>query len=360
MLVLTTYDADHDVRDLLAEVDLDPTAIFLELMPAATRSRWLTGLRWSTEVTPVRIVNRSQAASIGSGACNDPGVQTSVVETSLGPVEVAATGSVGDAVVLVFPGGHTTAATPLGTDIYTDLGYRALTFSRPGYGRTDVGPLMAAEFAPAVADVCEHLRVTEAVATVGVSFGGLQAVHVAVSLPHLAPRLILHSCAPSTLPYPDTALERLAVPLAFSPRTQRLTWRAVRALTSSDRGLRLMMSTLSTLPSAAWWDTWTPTDRASARATFAAMDSGSGFVTDVRQGQADRSSYREAALRSVLCPTLVTASLNDGGVRFDHADDFVRTIARARLVQTDAGSHFYWLGTSRRTVSAAVRDFITQ
>jgi len=42
----------------------------------------------------------------------------------------------GDAVALVFPGGHTTASTPIGTDLYTDLGYRVLTFSRPGYGRT--------------------------------------------------------------------------------------------------------------------------------------------------------------------------------------------------------------------------------
>jgi pimeloyl-ACP methyl ester carboxylesterase len=229
--------------------------------------------------------------------------------------------------VLVFPGGHTTAATPIGTDLYTDLGYRVLTFSRPGYGCTKVGALAAAEFVPAIAEVCERLRITEAAATVGVSFGGLQAVHVAVSLRYLAPRLVLHSCAPSTLPWPDTALERLAGPLAFAPRTQRLTWRVVRALTSSDKGLRLMMSSLSTLPSAEWWDTWTPADRAAARATFAEMDSGSGFVTDVRQGQANRSSYREAALRSVPCPTLVTASRNDAGVCFHHAEDFVRSSA---------------------------------
>ncbi|MEP6816041.1 MAG: hypothetical protein ABI873_10870 [Marmoricola sp.] len=134
----------------------------------------------------------------------------------------------------------------------------------------------------------------------------------------------------------------------------------MRALTASDLGLRLMMSSLSTLPSAKWWDTWTPADRAAARTTFAAMDSGSGFVTDVRQGRATGSSYREAALRSVPCPTLVTASPNDAGVCFAHAEDFVRTIPRARLVQTNAPSHFYWLGTDRRALSAAVRVFISE
>jgi pimeloyl-ACP methyl ester carboxylesterase len=286
-------------------------------------------------------------------------VRTRVVDTSLGPVEAALTGDAGDDTILFFPGGHTTAATPVGDDLYTGLGYRVLTFSRPGYGLTDVGDLTAAEFVPAVAQVCAEFGITGAAATVGLSFGGLQAVHVAVALRHLAPRLILHSCAPSSLPYPDTALERLAVPVVFGRRTQRLTWRMVRVLTSSDNGLRTMMSTLSRLPIDEWWDRWTPSDRAAARSTFSNMDSGSGFVTDARQACAARSAYRESVLRSVPCPTLVMASREDGGVAFAHAEDFVRTIPDARLVETGASSHFFWLGDSRLAVSQAVHDFLT-
>jgi pimeloyl-ACP methyl ester carboxylesterase len=286
-------------------------------------------------------------------------MRTAVVDTSLGPVEVALTPGAGDT-VLFFPGGHTTAATPLGTDLYTDLGYRVLTFSRPGYGLTDVGQLTAAEFIPAIAQVCNRLGITAAAATVGLSFGGLQAVHVAVNLRHVAPRLILHSCAPSSLPYPDTSLERRAAPLVFGPRFQWLTWRAVRALTSSDRGLRAMMASLSKLPVDEWWDKWTSTDRAAARNTFSQMDSGSGFVTDVRQACTARSAYRESVLRSVPCPTLVTASRHDGGVAYTHAEDFARTIPDARLIETGAWSHLYWLGASRLTVSDVARDFLTE
>ncbi|WP_162260159.1 alpha/beta fold hydrolase [Terrabacter sp. Root181] len=285
-------------------------------------------------------------------------MKTQVVSTSLGPVEVSLAGPVGGAVVLAFPGGHASAGTPLGSDLYTNLGFRVLAFSRPGYGRTRVGPLMAAEFVPAVAEVCDGLGISEAAATVGISFGGLQAVHVAVALGHLAPRLVLHSCAPSTLPYPDSRLEAAAGPLGFSPGTQRLTWRAIRAMTSSDRGLRLMMSTLSTLPVDSWWHTWTPADRASARATFAAMGSGSGFVTDLRQGAADRACYRHAVLRSVPCPTLVTASRHDRGVTFEHAKDFVHTVPRTHLFDTNAPSHFYWVGPGRLALSNAIHDFV--
>ncbi len=281
-----------------------------------------------------------------------------MLDTSLGPVEVSLTPGVDGPAVLIFPGGHTSATTPIGADLYTDLGYRVLTFSRPGYGRSRVGSLTAAEFVPAVMEVCQQLGITEAAATVGVSFGGFQAVHVAVSLPHLSPRLVLHSCAPSTLPYPDTMLERRVAPLAFGPYTQRLTWGVVRALISSDGGLRSMMTSLSNLPTAQWWDSWTPADRAAARATFAAMDSGSGFATDLRQGRTDRAFYRHATLESVPCSTLVTASRHDGGVSFKHGEDLSHTIPNAQLVETDAKSHFYWLGTDRQAVSDAIQDFI--
>ncbi|SFT94446.1 Alpha/beta hydrolase family protein [Actinopolyspora lacussalsi subsp. righensis] len=101
--------------------------------------------------------------------------------------------------------------------LYTELGYRVVAFSRPGYGRTAVGDLTAAEFVPAVAEACAGVGITAATATVGMSFGGLQAVHVASRLPHLAPRLVLHSCAPSSLPYPDGLAEHLVAPLAFAP-----------------------------------------------------------------------------------------------------------------------------------------------
>ena len=101
-----------------------------------------------------------------------------------------------------------------------------------------------------------------------------------------------------------------------------------------------------------------PADRASARATFAAMGSGSGFVTDLRQGAPDRSSYRQAVLGSVPCPTLVTASRHDGGVRFEHAKDFERKIPRTELFETNAPSHFYWLGPGRPALSHAIHDFV--
>jgi pimeloyl-ACP methyl ester carboxylesterase len=305
------------------------------------------------------LIAKMEGAAPPARCLQNCGMRTCVVDTSVGPVEVLLTRGVGD-VVLFFPGGHTTAATPLCAGLYAELGYRVLTFSRPGYGLTDVGDLTAAEFVPLIAEVCERLGVVGAAATVGLSFGGLQAVHVAVALPHLAPRLILHSCAPSSRRYPDTLLERVGAPVAFNPRLQRLTWRAVRTMTASDRGLQVMMTSLSRLPVAEWWDTWTSADRAAARSTFARLDSGAGFMTDLRQASASRSAYRASLLRSVPCATLVTASRQDRGVAFAHAEDFVCTIPDVRLVDTGAPSHFFWLGAAGHIALDAIRDFMAE
>ena len=138
------------------------------------------------------------------------------------------------------------------------------------------------------------------------------------------------------------------------------TWAAVRALVASEWGLRTMMGTLSHLPVETWWATWTAADHAAAVHTFRAMDSGTGFVNDVRQAEPDRARYRRLVQRSVACPTLVTASRHDGGVAFAHAEDLAGTIPGARLAETDAPSHFFWLGPPRHRVLESVASFLRE
>ena len=282
---------------------------------------------------------------------------STVVQTRLGAVEVVFVPGERPP-VLFFPGGHCTAATDCGWGLYTSRGHGILAFSRPGYGATRVGRLSAQEFVPAVAECCERWGVTETAGAVGVSFGGLQAIQCAVSLAGLVPRLVLHSCAPSTHAYPDSTAQAVFGPLGFAPGPQRLLWSAIARLVGSERGLRRMVATLSTRPLDDWWDTWSADDRTRARALFREMSSGAGFVNDLRQGRADRSSYRRLVQTEVRCPTLVTASRHDAGVAFRHAEDFTKTIPSATLVEVDAPSHLFWIGPARAQVEAAVHAFL--
>ena len=83
--------------------------------------------------------------------------RTEIVSTPIGRVEIARVDAARPA-VLFFPGGHCSALTDCGWDLYAGLGYTIVSFSRPGYGRTRVGDLSAVEFMPAVEQMCGALE----------------------------------------------------------------------------------------------------------------------------------------------------------------------------------------------------------
>ena len=282
-----------------------------------------------------------------------------VVSTSAGPVEIVQVPGERPP-VLFFPGGHCSAKCDCGWGLYTESGHGVLSFSRPGYGATDVGPLSAAEFAPLVRESCEQLDVSVIAAAVGVSFGGLQAVHVAEDQELGVPRLVLHSCAPSVLPYPESRAEAIVGPVLFSPLLQGLVWRLVRRVVRSDSGLRTMMTRLSKLPARDWWEQLSAADRDEARALFGCMRSDSGFINDLRQGQTRWSAARRDALSKVQRPTLVTGSRHDRGISFAQAEDLANAIPDAQLVELDSPTHIFWIGPGRARLVTIVRSFIDE
>nr|WP_127476536.1 alpha/beta hydrolase [Microbacterium sulfonylureivorans] len=242
--------------------------------------------------------------------------------------------------------------------MYTALGHEVISFSRPGYGGTRVGRLSAAEFTPIVREVCEELGISSVAASVGVSFGGLQAIHVAAGKRSPAQRLILHSCAPSSLSYPDSRPEVVLGPVLFSPALQGLVWNAVRASIRSDAGLRMILSQLSNLPVSEWWGRMSDTDKDEARRLLRAMRSDCGFVNDLRQGRNREAAARRQAMSRVHCPTLVTASRHDGGVAFAHAEDFARVLPDSILVELDSPTHLFWIGPAKGQLLRIIASFI--
>ena len=285
--------------------------------------------------------------------------ETRIVSTTAGPVEIAELPGKCSP-VLFFPGGHCSAACECGWGIYTSLGHAVVSFSRPGYGSTRVGPLSPAEFAPLVREVCEQLGIRGIAAAVGVSFGGMQAVHVANSPELRVPRLVLHSCAPSGLSYPDTRAEAIGGPILFSPILQRPVWALVRRVIRSDAGLRRMLAPLSTLPIEDWWEQLSTVDRGEARTLFESMRSDAGFVNDLRQGRPRLDAARRHALSNVRCPTLVTGSRQDGGVPFAHADNLAATIPDAVLVELESPSHLFWIGPGKELLASMVESFLAE
>ncbi len=262
--------------------------------------------------------------------------------------------------VLYFHGGHESATVAPASELYVALGYPVLRVSRPGYGHTQVGTLSPAAFAPLVDEVRAQLSIKSFTAVVGTSLGGPQAIEYAGRCPAQTTALILHSAGPSTLPYPDSPAQRVLGPALFHPSVERHVWRAVRRLLrhAPRIGLRLMMKPLSTRPVHSWLPYIKEADREAMREVLSSMRSGRGFVTDLSYAGTDHQQTRRTAQQRVSCPTLITASRQDRGVAWTHAEDLAATIPLARLAELPAPSHLFWIGPPRNDLLTITREFL--
>lgn len=262
--------------------------------------------------------------------------------------------------VLYFHGGQESATVAPASELYVALGYPVLRVSRPGYGHTQVGPLSPAAFAPLVDEVRVQLGIESFTAVVGTSFGGPQAIEYAGRHPTRTTALILHSTGPSTLPYPDSPVQRLLGPVVFHPSVERHVWRAVGRLLrhAPQHGLSLMMRSLSTQPVRSWLPYIAEADREAMREVLSSLRSGRGFVIDLSYAGADDRQTRRTAQQRVSCPTLITASRQDRGVAWAHAEDLAATIPRARLAELPAPSHLFWIGPPSNDLLAITRELL--
>ncbi|MEV6860934.1 alpha/beta fold hydrolase [Streptosporangium subroseum] len=283
--------------------------------------------------------------------------RTCIAELAAGPVEYRLDGDGGQAMgkgtVLIFHGGHMRAALPLGEEVFTQAGYRVLVPSRPGYGRTPprTGGGAAGAFADVTADLCDHLGIEHLAAVVGISAGGRIAVTMAARHPGRVRRLILQS-AVAFLPWPDRRT-RIGAGIVFTAATEALTWSAIRLLMrlAPSAGLRLMMGDLSARPAADVVSALSGRDRATLIKLFSRMRSGHGFTADLR-AVPDLTAQ-------VTQPTLIIASRHDASVSLAHAESLASAISNARLIVSEADSHFLWFGTDYPAIAAQIRGFLT-
>jgi pimeloyl-ACP methyl ester carboxylesterase len=239
----------------------------------------------------------------------------------------------------------------MGEEVFADAGCTVLAPSRPGYGRTPLstGGSVAA-YADMVFDLCARLKIARVTAVVGVSGGGPTAATMAARHPELVERLILIS-AVGWLPYPDSRT-RAGSRVVFAPRVERLTWAGVHALArrAPEVLLRTMMRSLSTLPAEQVIAALSTEDRGQLLALFTVMRSGGGFVNDLRP--------TPDVTAQIAQPTLVIATRTDGGVPFSHAQSLTASIRQAKLIESQADSHFVWLGPDWPTIAARIRAFL--
>jgi pimeloyl-ACP methyl ester carboxylesterase len=275
---------------------------------------------------------------------------TAVVSLAAGPVEYRWEQR-GDAVVVVFHGGHVRAGLALCEEVFAAADCTVLAPSRPGYGRTPVTTGTSVEqYTDVVRALCDRLGIARVAAVVGISGGGPTAATMAARHGDLVERLILVS-AVGWLPYPDR-WTRLGAHIVFTGLTERMAWAGVRvvARVAPTPFLRLMLRSLSTRPAGEVLARLSTADRVLLLSLFTQMRSGQGFLNDLRPTPDITAGISQ--------PTLVIATRTDRGVPFDHAQSLSRSIRHAELVESQADSHLVWLGSDWPAIAERIRDFL--
>jgi pimeloyl-ACP methyl ester carboxylesterase len=249
-----------------------------------------------------------------------------------------------------------------GVDLLHRLGYGLLVVSRPGYGRTRVGPMSPGGFSALCAELCDVLGITSVSAVLGFSAGGLQAVDFAARYPDRAQRLVLQSAAPSTLRWPDSTLQRRLGPILFGARAGPMTWAITRAFLrrTPALALRCLATPLTVLPINRCVDDLNTDEAAAVRALFMNMNSGRGFAYDLHHFQDAYGDRMRHLLSTVGCPTLVMSSQCDGAVEWQHALSLTEHIPGAELYASSALWHFLWWGSDSNGVARALREFLAR
>jgi pimeloyl-ACP methyl ester carboxylesterase len=275
---------------------------------------------------------------------------TTMAHLPAGPIEYRLERR-GDAVVVVFHGGHVRAGLALGEDVFAAADCTLLAPSRPGYGRTPLSTGISVEgFTDVVRALCADLGITRITAVIGISGGGPTAATMAARHADLVERLILIS-AVGWLPYPDRRA-RLGAHVVFAARTEAVTWAGIHAFARIAPAvfLPVMMSSLSTRPVGEAMAALRAEDRELLLSLFAQMRSGRGFLNDLRPPPDVTTRIDQ--------PTLVIATRTDGGVPFAHARSLASAIRNAQLVESRAPTHFVWLGPDWPMIAERIRGFL--
>jgi pimeloyl-ACP methyl ester carboxylesterase len=277
-------------------------------------------------------------------------MKSQITQTSKGPIEYTLLGD--GLVVLVC---HGTSSNCFSTELASPLveaGFKVLTPSRPGYGRTPLAAgRTAVEAAEALIALLDSLQI-QTCFVVAVSGGGPTGIALAAKFPQRVERLVMVSAI--SRPEDRSNEPNYKNQTAFYGPMHWVTW-----------GMLGLMSRLS--------------PRSMARQTlaiFSTHDPADGLkklsrediekISRFYQGQSSRQgalndgthTVGKELLIAITQPTLVVHSREDAAVPFGHAEWSLENIPKSELCEAGFTGHFFWVGPDFPRISQRMVEFL--
>jgi pimeloyl-ACP methyl ester carboxylesterase len=277
-------------------------------------------------------------------------MNSQIAHTSKGSIEYTLLGN--GPLVLVC---HGTSSNCFSTEVTRPLveaGFRVLTPSRPGYGRTrlEVGR-SAAQAAEALISLLDHLQIRTC-SVVAISGGGPTGIALAAGYPGQVERLVLAEA----ISYPENR------PNEPSYKNQMTFYGPMHTLMWGMLGLMSRISPHSMArQTLTIFSTHDPDDGLSK---LSSADIGS--IARFYQGHSSRQGALNDAMHTVGAdvlklvhqPTLVIHSREDNSVPFAHAEWSLQHIPQAELCESGYTGHFFWIGPDFPRLSQRMITFL--
>jgi pimeloyl-ACP methyl ester carboxylesterase len=279
-------------------------------------------------------------------------MKSQIAHTTKGSIEYILLGN--GPLVLVC---HGTSSNCFSTDVTKPLieaGFRVLTPSRPGYGRTplEVGR-SAAQSAEALIALLDSLH-TQTCSVVAISGGGPTGIVLAAGFPQRVTHLVLAEA----ISYPENRPNEPSYKnqMAFYGPMHIVMWSLLGLMSRiSPRSMARQTLTI--------FSTHDPEDGLS-KLSSADIDSIARFY----QGHSSRRGALNDAMHTVGVnlltqvhqPTLVIHSREDNSVPFAHAEWSLQYIPQAELCEAGFTGHFFWIGPDFAPISQRIGAFLQE
>ncbi|GAB2571392.1 alpha/beta fold hydrolase [Gracilibacillus alcaliphilus] len=271
-------------------------------------------------------------------------------------IEYSVTGE-GDIPILVLHGGHSNCYEEFGYRPLITGGFKIITPSRAGYGRTSkaIGESLskACEYYVKLLDYLEIGKVH----LLAVSAGGPSGLYFASHYPERVKTLTLQSAVTNEWHTPKDNLYKIAQ-VVFRPFMEKITWKLVSNISNGFPKFmfKQMAPSFSNLSYEEIKSKMSDNDMDEIRRMNNRQRSGHGFLIDLSQTKDITAKH----LQVISCPTLIMHSKNDSAVPLQHACYADQQISDSQLCLLDSWGHLIWLGHDSNHVHEKLVKFLVR
>lgn len=257
--------------------------------------------------------------------------------------------------MLLMHGGHSSCYEEFGYGALVKEGFKIITPSRAGYGKTskEIGKSLS-KACDYYVELLNHLGI-EKIHLISVSAGGASGLYFASHYPERVITLTLQSAVTKEWHTPNDKLYKIAQ-ILFRPSVERMTWKFTSSMSNRfpEFMFKQMITSFSGLPYNQVKDRMNDNDIDEIRRMNNRQRSGHGFLIDLAQTK----EITRSDLNNISCPTLIQHSKHDTAVPLEHAYHAHQQIPDSKLCLLDTWGHLIWLGKGSEIGHKKLIEFI--